>query len=71
MMHAEIAGLPSREPENTFEEMLVANGESLCDVASSDDGEDGEDDDDEETDQVKLSDNDEPGWVMGTIAKMV
>jgi hypothetical protein len=51
--------------------MLVAIGESLSDLARSDDGEDGEDDDDEETDQVKLSDDDEPGWVMGTIAKTV
>jgi len=47
MTHAEIAGLTSREPEKTFEEMLVAIGESLSDLASSDDGEDGEDEDDE------------------------
>jgi hypothetical protein len=69
MMDAEIAGLPSREPDKAVQEMLVAIGESLSDLVSSDDGEDGEDDDDEETDQVKLSDYDEPGWVMGTIAK--
>jgi hypothetical protein len=71
MTHAEIVGLMSREPEKTFEEMLVAIGDSLGDLASSDDGEDGEDEDDEETEQGKLSDDDEPGWVMGTITKMV
>ena len=51
--------------------MLVAIGDSLSDLASSDDGEDGEDDDDEETEQGKLSEDDEPGWVMGTITKTV
>jgi hypothetical protein len=29
------------------------------------------DDEDEETEQGKLSEDDEPGWVMGTISKMV
>jgi len=71
MTQAEIAGLTSREPEKTFEEMLVAIGDSLSDLASSDDGEDGEDEDDEETEQGKLSDDDEPSWVMGTITKTV
>ena len=61
----------SREPEKTFEEMLVAIGDSLSDLASSDDGEDGEEEDDEETEQGNLSEDDEPGWVMGTITKMV
>ena len=46
MTQAEIAGLTSREPEKTFEEMLVAIGDSLSDLASSDDGEDGEEQDD-------------------------
>jgi len=49
MMHAEIVGLTSREPEKTFEEILVAIGDSLSDLASSDHGENGEDEDDEET----------------------
>ena len=70
MVHTEIAGLTSREPEKTFEEMRAAIGDSLSDLASSDDGEDGEDDD-EETEQGKLSEDDEPGWVMGTITKTV
>jgi len=60
-----------RVPETTFEEMLVAVWDSLSDLASSDDGEDWEDEDDEETKQGNLSEDDEPGWVMGTITKTV
>jgi hypothetical protein len=71
MTHAEIAGMTSREPEKTFEEMLVAIRASLSDLASSDDGEDGEEEDDEETEQRNLSEDDEPGWVMGTLTKTV
>jgi len=71
MPHAEIAGLTSREPEKTFEEMLVVLGDSLSDLASSDDGEDGEEEDDEETEQCNFSEDDEPGWVMGPITKTV
>jgi len=71
MTQAEIAGLTSGEPEKTFEEMLVAIGDILSDLSSSDDGEDGEEDDDEETGQGNLSEDDEPGWVMGTITKRV
>jgi len=70
MVHSEIAGLTSREPEKTFEEMMAAIGDSLSDLAGSDDGEDGEDED-KETEQGKLSEDDEPGWVMGTITKTV
>ena len=70
MTHAEIAGLTPREPEKTFEEMMADIGDSLSDLASSDDGEDGEDED-EETELGKLSEDDEPGWVMGTISKTV
>jgi hypothetical protein len=71
MTNAELAGLTSREPKKTFEEMLVAIGDSLSDLASSNDGEDGEDEDDGESEQGKLGEDDEPGWVMGTISKMV
>jgi hypothetical protein len=49
MTHAEIAGLMSRKPTKTFEEMLVAIGDSLSDLPTSDDGEDGEPEDDKET----------------------
>ena len=51
--------------------MLVAIGGSLSDLAISDDGEDGEDEDDEETEKGKLSEDDKPGWVMGTISTTV
>jgi len=71
MTDAEIAGLTSREPEKMFEEILVAMGDSLSDLASSDDGEDGEEEEDEDTEQGNLSEDDEPGWVMGTITKTV
>jgi hypothetical protein len=71
MTQTDIAGVTSREPEKTFEEMLVAIGDSLSDLASSDDGEDGEDEDDEETELGNLSEDDEPGWVIGTITKTV
>jgi len=70
MTHAEIAGLTPREPEKTFEEMMAAIGDSLSDLASSDDGDDGEDED-VETELGKLSEYDEPGWMIGTISKTV
>jgi len=71
MKYAEIAGLSNIEPYNTLEEMMIAIGDSLSDLASSDDGEDVEHDDDDETEQAKLSDDDKSGWVMGTITKTV
>jgi hypothetical protein len=40
--------------------MLVAIGDSLSDVASSDDGENGEDEDDEEFAQGKLCEDENP-----------
>jgi hypothetical protein len=63
--------LTFRVPEKTFEEMLVAIGDSLSHLARSDNGEYGEDEDDEETEQSKLSKDDEHGWVMGTITNTV
>jgi len=53
--------------------MLNPIGDSLSDLASSEDEEDGEDEDDDEEDTElgKLSKDDEPGWVMGTITKTV
>jgi len=71
MRHAEIAGLTYREPEKTFEGMLVAIRDRLSDLACSDDREDGKDEDDDETDQGKLSADDEPGWVICTFTKTV
>jgi len=71
MKNAENAELTNREPEKTFQEMMVALGECWSERASSDDGEDREDEDDEKTEQGKLSEDDEPGWVIGTVSKMV
>jgi len=72
MSNVEKAGLTTREPEKTFEEMLNPIRDSLSDLASSDDEEDAEDEeDDDETEQGKLSKDDEPGSVMGTISKSV
>jgi len=68
---AENTGLMLREAENTFQEMMVAIGESLSDLAGSDDGEDGEDEDDEEKEQGKMSKDEEPGWVLGAIYNTV
>ena len=61
------------KPEITFEEMLNASRDSLRDLASSEDEENGEDEDDDEEDTElgKVSEDDETGWVMGTISKMV
>jgi hypothetical protein len=44
---------------------------SQSDLASSKDGEDGEDEDndEEDTELGKLNEDDEPGWVVGTISK--
>jgi len=70
MTHAEITELTPTEPDKPFQDMIAAIGDSLSDLASSDNGEDGEDED-EETQLGKLSEDDEPGWVMGTISKTV
>ena len=71
MKNAENAGLTNREPEKTFQEMMVAIGDSLSDLASSDDGEYGEYEDDEETEQGNLSKDYEPSGVMGSFGKTV
>jgi len=58
------------KPKITFEEIWNAIGNSLNDLANSEDMEDGkdEDDDDEDTGHGKLSDDYEPARVMGTIS---
>jgi len=73
MTTAETGGTTTGMPETTFEEMLNAIGDSVSDLASSDDEQDGEDeeDDEEDTELGKPSDDDEPGWVIGTITKTV
>jgi len=53
--------------------MLNAIGNSLSNLACSNNGADGEyeDDDEEHPAGGKLSEDDEPGWVMGTIPELV
>jgi len=73
MTTAENVGVTTGKPKTRFKEMLNANVDSLSDLASSDEVQDGEDEehDEEDTELGKLSDNDEPGWVMGTISNTV
>ena len=73
MRNAEKAGLTTTKPETTFEEMLKAIIASLSDLASSDHEDAGADEDDDEDDPAggKLREDGEPGWVIGTISKMV
>jgi len=70
---AEHAGATIRKPEKTFQEMWNAIRDCLSDLVSSDDEQDAEDkeDDEEDIELGMLSDDDEPGWVMGTISKTV
>jgi len=72
MSRVEKAGLTTRKPKKTFEEMLNAIGGSMNDCASSNHVKYAEDqEDDKDTEQGKLSEDDEPGWVMGTISNTV
>jgi len=73
MRYAEEVGLTTRKSEKTFEKRLNAIGDILSGLASSDDEEDGEDEEEDEevTELGKLSEDDEPSWVIGTICKMV
>ena len=73
MRNAEEAGLTTRKHENAFEEIMNAVGDSISDLASSDNEENGEDeaDDKEDTELGKLSEDDKPSWVMGAISKTV
>ena len=73
MSTAEYAGATTRKPARLGQEILNAFGNSLSNLASSDNEQNGEDEEDkeEDTELSKLSDEDEPGWVMGTIVKTV
>jgi len=68
---AQNTGLTTREPEKTSQEMMVTMGDNLSDITNSNDGEDTEDEDDDDTAQGQLSEDKEPGRVMGTISKTV
>jgi len=73
MSNAEKAGLMTTKDETTVEEMLHVIGDGLSDVASSDDEDDGEEKDDDQDDPAggKVTEDDEPGWEMGTTSKTV
>jgi hypothetical protein len=73
MVNDEMGRSTTTKSEITFEERLNAIGDSLSDLASSEDEEDGEDEDYDEEDMGHrmLSKDGEPGWVMGKISKMV
>jgi len=69
MRNVEMAGLTTRKPGKTFEEMLNAIGNSLSDLTSSDNEEDAEDeDDDEDTERGKLSEDGKLGWLVGGVS---
>jgi hypothetical protein len=69
MRSDESGGLSTSKPRQPFEKMVDAIRESASDLARSDDEEDGEDDQDSEL--GKLSEDDEPSWMIGTILNMV
>jgi hypothetical protein len=71
MTNAASVEATTRKSETTFDEMLNTIGDSQRDPASSDDEQHGDDveDDQEVTERGKLSDDDEPGWVMCKISK--
>ena len=74
MRNAEKVGLTTTKHETTCQEMLNAISDGLSDLASSDDREHGEDEDDDKEQHLqlgKLSEDDKPSWVMGTISKPV
>ena len=73
MTNVEKVQSTTTKPKTMFEEMLDAIGDSLSDLSSSEDEEnrEDEDDDEEDTELGMLSEDDEPGWVMGTISKTV
>lgn len=69
----EMPELTTRQPEERFEEMWHPIGDSLRDLASSNNQEDREDEDEyeEDTELRMLSNNDKPGWEMRTIFQTV
>jgi len=73
MTTTENVGATTWTPKTMFEERLNVIGDSLSDLASSNEEQDGEHEeyDEDDTELGKLRDDDEPGWVMGTISKTV
>ena len=70
--NVEQAGSTSRNCDKISEQMQNAIRDSLSNHATFEAVEDGDDEDvDDDTPQGKLSEDDEPGTVMGTISNMV
>jgi len=70
--NTENVGLTSRKTEKSFPKMINAIRDSLSHLASSDNEKDGDDQGDEEATELgNLSEDDQPGWVMGTISRTV
>jgi hypothetical protein len=65
MVTSENMGLMSREQENMFSEMMLAFQVSLRDIPRSDNTGMRKRNNDE-TDRGKVSEDDQPGWVLGT-----
>jgi hypothetical protein len=61
----------NREAEKKFLGIIVSIGDSMSDLARSDDGENRGNEVDEEAEQGLLSEDEQPSWVMGTITKSV
>ena len=66
---AQNVGLTTREFKKIIQVIKVTSGESMSNLASSNNEEDAEDENDEDIFQGNLSNDDESGWVMGTFSK--
>jgi len=71
--NAEKAQLIIRKSDNAFQEVLDAIWDSMNDLRSSENEEDVENTEDiaEDIELANLSEDDKPGWVIGTISKTV
>jgi hypothetical protein len=70
MATSDNAGATARKPETMFDGMFNAIPDGPSHLASSNDEQngEGEEDNEEDTGLGKLSDDDNPGWVKGTIS---
>jgi hypothetical protein len=73
MRNAKTTESRSRKSVNTLGVMLYAIWDSLSNLASANNDEDGEDEegDEKESQRGKMSEDDIPDWVIGTISKTV
>jgi len=69
LRNAENTGVTPGEPENTLEEVMIATGDSLSNLAGADEEEDGDVEDDEDPELGKLSEDDKPGWWWAQYSK--